>query len=126
MADYEALAVLYRQTDEYHARIEPRLMRVPDGPSRPPSLVQSVTDDPESALLVAEGAGGALLGTLIVRLSKPWSDPRSVPLQFAEVSDLVVTERAAHQCRQGVDGSGGGVGARARGRRPQPWPVRQQ
>ena len=98
-ADYQALCALWEALDEHHRRVRPDLFRAPEGPRRELAWVQSLIDDPDSDILVADAVPGRLSGLAVVQLETPPEVPFRIQHPFVQIHNLVV---AAADRRRGV------------------------
>jgi ribosomal protein S18 acetylase RimI-like enzyme len=114
-ADGPAARGLLRENDELHAALAPGYFRAA-GRDESEGAWRRLLDEPNGAVLVAAtGAGGAVVGLVIVRVYDTPPDPTMVPRRRAHVDTLVV---AAAERRRGVGRrlmDEAGVWARARG-----------
>ena len=98
-ADAPALAGLWRQVDELHARLLPTYFRVAsDGPTRPLSDLGRILASGTEALFVAEESG-VLLGFVHAQIYDTPAAPTMTPRRRAHVDDLIVDK--SHR-RRGV------------------------
>lgn len=95
--DYGGICTLCEEVDRLHRQHLPNIFKKPDGPARERDYIQSLLDDPNVVLFVAE-VEAELIGFVNVMIAQS-SIPLHVPRRFAIVDNLAVTE---HFRRQGV------------------------
>ena len=99
LADYAPLCALWEALDEHHRRVRPDLFRAPEGPRRELAWVQSLIDNPDSDILVAQCAPARLSGLAVVQLETPEEIRFRIQRPFVQVDNLVV---AAADRRRGI------------------------
>ncbi len=98
MHDYAGMCDLFAEIDALHAGALPHIFRVARGRSRSRAYIQSILDNPEAGVFVAEQEG-RIAGLIDVRLQETADAPILVPRRYAIVDTLVVR----HDCqRQGI------------------------
>jgi diamine N-acetyltransferase len=98
VGDYTALAALWRDTDELHARLLPTYFRRAPGPPKSLAEVETILAAPDETVLVAEDDAG-LCGLVHALLYDTPPIPAMTPSRRAHVDSLVVRSDAR---RRGV------------------------
>lgn len=106
IADYPVLCELFEQIDRLHRESLSDIFQSASGPPRERSYIRSLINDPDVGMLVAEIADGStddslasestgrrdIVGCLIVKLRRSPEVPILVPMRYAMVDTLVVSE----------------------------------
>lgn len=91
MEDYEAICLLVRQVDAIHVAWHPEYFRLPDGPERERTFIQTWIEGQGTEILLALDSNG-LVGVLMLMLETHHPMPILVPNQLHAVVDNLVVE----------------------------------
>jgi len=89
VADIPSIQRLYRQLDEHHVRLLPRVFHCVDGDARPDACIAQSIEDSNADYLLAEEYG-AIVGFVDVRKSSHPQYPMYRPHEFVLIENAVV------------------------------------
>jgi|SRR5579859_6607971 len=95
---FEAYCALVFEADALHTKNAPRYYRPPGSPARPRDYFDSLLQNPDRALFIAE-MEGQIAGYVHLEARREPDIPILVPMDWVNVSDIVVAKRFQ---RQGV------------------------
>ena len=115
LADYDSLAALFDELDEFHRRARPEFFRPFDGPARTREQIAGWLGEPGSTVLVAE-EDGELVGLALLWTRPPSAFAGAVPRKVIELDNLVVradrrSRRIGHRLLEAVVAWSRGQGA---------------
>jgi len=94
--DYETYCALVSEVDALHTKNAPRYYRPPGSPARPRNYFDSLLQNPDRALWIAE-IDGQIMGYVHLEVRKEPDIPILVPMDWVNVSDIVVAKKFQQQ-----------------------------
>jgi diamine N-acetyltransferase len=96
LADAAALEALFETLDEHHRRACPHVFRKPPDARREQAWLAETIEGPDSAILLAVGAEGSIVGLAVLATRSVAAIPVRAARQFVEIVELIVAAEARH------------------------------